>query len=112
VIALVALTAAANAQPAGCIDPPADWSTPYSQGTIQFTSYFMGQKLFAVAYFSGEFHFHINVPLSVAQPFTSLASADQRYNTFVKNTYKQAIVGPETCPLRAEDGNFLLGQQP
>jgi len=103
---------AALAQPAGCLDTSADWSVPYSQGTIQITSYFVGQRLFSVIFRSGEAHFHINVPVSVAQPFSRLTTADQRYNGFVKNTYKQAILTEGGCPLRAEDGNFLLGQQP
>lgn len=109
----------ALAQPAQCVDTIASWSTPYSQGAIQAVSYYLWQAptppdlpLLAVLYRSGEFHLHINVPLSVAQPFTTLAAADQRYDSTVKNRYHQALLTEALCPFLNEAGNFLLGETP
>lgn len=119
-IALSAVLARpAAAQPAQCVDTTASWTTPYSQGAIQAITYFIWQApfpptipLLAVLFRSGEFHLHVNVPLSVAQPFTSLSNADQRYNSTVKSRYHQALLAESLCPLLNEDGNFLLGEVP
>lgn len=112
---------AAYAQPASCVDSIAVWTTPYQQGSIQAVSFFQWQQapptpsplpLLAVLYRTGEFHLHVNVPLSVAQPFTSLASADQRYNGSIKNKYHQALLGEGLCPLLNETGTYLLAETP
>jgi hypothetical protein len=103
---------AAWAQPADCVDPTAAWTKPYSQGTIQFITYYVWSKLFSVGYLSGEAHIHVAVPSAVANPFSSLTSADSRYNGAVKNVYGQAFLAETTCPLLNEDGTMLLGTQP
>lgn len=109
----------AEAQPANCVDAVAAWTTPYSQGAIQAVSYFQWQQalpssapLMAVLYRSGEFHLHVNVPLAAAQPFTRLASADQRYTGTIKNRYHQALLTEEACPILNENGSYMLGETP
>lgn len=113
---------AASAQAPGCIDTTASWSVPYQQGTIQAITYYLWQQpppppvkrppLFAVLYRSGEFHLHVNVPTGIAQQFTGLSSADQKYAQLVQTHYQQTMVSEGLCPLLAEDDNYILGQQP
>lgn len=110
---------AALAQPASCVDEIAVWTTPYSAGNIQAVSYSVWQQstpvvpgFLAVLFRSGEFHLYVSVPLSVAQPFTSLKTADGRYNSMVKNRYHQALLAETLCPLLSEAGAVLLGETP
>lgn len=114
--------AAASAQPAGCIDTTASWSVPYGQGSIQAITYYLWQSpppppvkrppLLAVLYRSGELHLHVNVPTGIAQQFTRLNSADQKYAQLVQTRYQQTMLSEGLCPLLAEDDTYLLGQQP
>ena len=110
-----------RAQPASCVEPTASWSVPYSLGNIQAITFFVWQQvvppisplpLFAVLYRTGELHLHINVPQSIAQPFTSLTSADSRYASSVQRRYHQALLAETGCPLLSELGNYLLGESP
>lgn len=119
---LLVSASAASAQPAGCVDTTASWTTPYSQGSIQAITYFVWHPappppsqrppLLAVLYRSGDFHIHINVPQGVAQQFTKLTSADQKYAQLVQNHYQQALLAQDGCPLLNSDDTYLLGQQP
>jgi hypothetical protein len=119
VLLLLVWAPGAWAQPASCVDEIAVWTTPYSAGNIQTVSYFMWQQapprapgLLAVLYRTGEFHLHVGVPLSVAQPFTSAPTADGIYNSRIKRAYHQALLAETLCPLLNEKGAFLLGEVP
>jgi hypothetical protein len=108
------------AQPAFCVDATAVWTTSYPQGNIQSISYYLWQQrppqpgersapplpVLSVIYRPGgpsaEAHIHVNVPLSVAQQFTALSSADQRYVQTVKSRYQQLLLGEDLCPLIIE----------
>src|SRR5216684_5631678 len=100
---LLSWAGAASAQPTSCVNATAAWTTPYLQGTIQAITYYVWNQvastawpLLAVLYRTGEFHLHVNVPLSIAQPFTFALSADQRYNSVIKKTYKQALLAEDS----------------
>lgn len=111
-VVLLFSACAARAQPADCVDPTAAWTTNYSQGSIVFITYYVWSTLFSVGFQGGEAHIHVNVPAATANPFTSLKSADSRYNGAIKNVYSQAFLAETTCPLLNEDGTMLLGTQP
>jgi hypothetical protein len=89
------------------------WNTPYSQGTIQSVSYYVNLLVLGVYGRSGSIDLYVNVPLSVAQGFTSLTSADSYYQGRVQGHFSQALLAEDTaCPLLAEDtGNYLLAEQ-
>jgi hypothetical protein len=120
------LGAPAFAQPTNCIDSTAVWTTQYSQGNIQAISYTLWQQsppapsapipLLTVIYRPGspaaETHIHVNVPVTIAQPFTVLSSADQKYQATVQNRYQQLLLGEDLCPLLNETGPYLVGETP
>lgn len=102
-------------QSASCLDYNGSWTIPYANGTIQAVTYFPYTLLLSVLWKPGDpraaISLYVSVPVSVAQGFQPLTTADGYYNSRIRSRYSQALLAEITaCPLLAETGKILLAE--
>ena len=110
-LAVLLLAHAARAQVGGCLYDVSLWTVPYpAGGAVQSVSYYPALKVLGVYRAGALVDLYVNVPLSVAQQFIPLSSADALYARIVVGRYSEMVLAETTaCPLLNEaTGQWLL----
>lgn len=102
-------TRPAAAQWSQCVDLTNSWTTTYYQQptpVVQSITYVLTTQLLIASYTDGGTLMLVPVPVSVAQPFTTLPNADSKWNSLLRS-YSKVLLAQNGCPLLAQSGNYL-----
>jgi len=108
---ILGLPIAARAQSV-CIVSDPSWTTPYSQGSIQWIAYMINSGKMAVQFRDNTLQAFEGVPQGVAQQVSQMQNPTTFYTQNIAPNYHQALLTEFQpsgyCPILNEDGSTWL----